>query len=381
MPKVFVTGCFDMLHSGHVAFFEEAATHGDLYVGIGSDRTVFDLKGRRTVNSEDERLYMIKSLKYVKDAWISSGSGFLDFKDEMTELGPDIFFTNEDGHSPEKEALCREHGIRYLVSRRVPVPGLPQRSTTALRTECRIPYRIDLAGGWLDQPYVSRFYPGPVITISIEPDVEFNDRSGMATSTRKKAIELWQHDIPAGDPELLAKTLFSFENPPGTDYVSGSQDAIGITFPGLNRLNYEKGEYWPSRIESVHDPEILGFLEDHLCMMALQPRILSFNVLDNTMIDEKGTRDLAESASACWAAILEKDLDRFGKAFRGSFDAQVAMFPNMVNPALLKELDNYKNQSLGWKLSGAGGGGYFIFVTEKPLPNAMKIRIRRRSAV
>jgi len=381
MPKVFVTGCFDMLHSGHVAFFEEAATHGDLYVGIGSDRTVFDLKGRRTVNSEDERLYMIKSLKYVKDAWISSGAGYMDFKDEMIELGPDIFFTNEDGHSQEKEALCREHGIRYVVSRRVPLSGLPVRSTTALRTECRIPYRIDLAGGWLDQPFVSKYYPGPVITISIEPDVEFNDRSGMATSTRKKGIELWQHDIPAGDPELLAKTLFGFENPPGTDYVSGSQDAIGITFPGLNRLNYEKGEYWPSRIESVHDPEILDFLEDHLCMMALQPRIPSFNVLDNTRIDEKGARNLAESAGACWKAILEKDLYRFGKAFRGSFDAQVAMFPNMVTPALLGELDNYKNQSLGWKLSGAGGGGYFIFVTEKPLPNAMKIRIRRRSIV
>ncbi|MHB9141732.1 MAG: adenylyltransferase/cytidyltransferase family protein, partial [Paludibacter sp.] len=37
--KVFVSGCYDMLHSGHVAFFEEAAQHGDLYVGIGSDNT------------------------------------------------------------------------------------------------------------------------------------------------------------------------------------------------------------------------------------------------------------------------------------------------------------------------------------------------------
>ena len=38
--KVFVSGCYDMLHSGHVAFFEEAASHGDLYVGIGSDKTI-----------------------------------------------------------------------------------------------------------------------------------------------------------------------------------------------------------------------------------------------------------------------------------------------------------------------------------------------------
>jgi cytidyltransferase-like protein len=381
MPKVFVTGCFDMLHSGHVAFFEEVSRLGDLYVGIGSDKTIFDLKGRRTVHSEQERLYMIKALRFVKDAWVSSGSGFMDFKDEMLRLRPDIFFTNEDGHSPEKEALCKAHGIRYVVSERIPVAGLPARSTTALRSYCNIPYRIDLAGGWLDQPYVSKFYPGAVLTISIEPEVEFNDRSGMATSTRKKAIELWQHDIPVGDPELHAKTLFSFENPPGTEYVSGSQDAIGITFPGLNRLNYERGEYWPSSIESCHDPEVLDFLERHLCMIGLQPRIPSYNVLENTRIDEQGAKNLAVATNKCWNAILNEDIEGFGDAFRHSFEAQVAMFPNMVNPELLKELENYKRLAKGWKLSGAGGGGYFIFVVDEPIPNSMKIHIRHRSAI
>ena len=54
--KVFVSGCFDMLHSGHAAFFEEAAQLGDLYVGIGSDRTIFSLKGRKSINTEQERL-------------------------------------------------------------------------------------------------------------------------------------------------------------------------------------------------------------------------------------------------------------------------------------------------------------------------------------
>ncbi|HNY53956.1 MAG TPA: adenylyltransferase/cytidyltransferase family protein, partial [Bacteroidales bacterium] len=174
-----------MLHSGHVAFFEEAATHGDLYVGIGSDRTINDLKGRRTVNGERERLYMIKSLRFVKDAWINRGSGLLDFEEELREIRPDIFFVNEDGYTPDKKRLCDELGIELVVSRRVPVNGLPPRSTTALRSECRIPYRLDLAGGWLDQPYVSKFWPGAVLTISIEPDLEFNDRSGMSSSTRR----------------------------------------------------------------------------------------------------------------------------------------------------------------------------------------------------
>ena len=56
--KVFVSGCYDMLHSGHVAFFKEASALGDLYVGIGSDATILELKNRKTVNVEQERLYM-----------------------------------------------------------------------------------------------------------------------------------------------------------------------------------------------------------------------------------------------------------------------------------------------------------------------------------
>ena len=129
--KVFVSGCYDMLHSGHVAFFEEAATWGDLYVGIGSDKTIEGLKARKTINTDQERLYMVKALRVVKDAWINSGSGLMDFEKELREFRPDIFFVNEDGFSIEKQDLCNELNIRLVVSKRVPQKGLPPRSTTA----------------------------------------------------------------------------------------------------------------------------------------------------------------------------------------------------------------------------------------------------------
>lgn len=158
--KVFVSGCYDMLHSGHIAFFEEAAKLGDLYVGLGSDKTIQQLKKRDTINGENERLYMVKALRAVTNAWINSGSGLLDFEQEITSFKPDIFFVNEDGHSPEKQNLCKRLGIEYRVSKRLPHEGLPIRSTTALRQECTIPYRIDLAGGWLDQPEVSKLGGG-----------------------------------------------------------------------------------------------------------------------------------------------------------------------------------------------------------------------------
>ena len=87
MPKkVFVSGCFDMLHSGHIEFFREAASFGDLYVALGADQTVYELKGRVPVNSEQERLFMIQALSYVKEAFVSQGSGMLDFEKELREI-------------------------------------------------------------------------------------------------------------------------------------------------------------------------------------------------------------------------------------------------------------------------------------------------------
>ena len=374
IKKVFVSGCFDMLHSGHIAFFEEAAKHGDLYVGIGSDKTIQQLKGKRTINTDKERLYIVKAIRYVKDAWINSGDGLLDFNKEIRELKPDIFFVNEDGFTHDKIELCDEMGIQLIISKRIPQNGLPSRSTTSLRTICNIPFRIDLAGGWLDQPYVSKYYPGSVITISIRPDHNFNDRSGMSSSTRKKAIQLWQTNIPEGNIEILAKTLFSFENQPGTKVISGSQDSIGIVYPGVNKLNYNDN-YWPDSIESEKDSDILEFIEDHLWLITLGPRTGDYNVLSNTNINQHNAKSLADAANKCWKSIKSKNLLEFGTAIRESFDAQVSMFPYMVSPEIIKIIDVYKQDVIGWKLSGAGGGGYLILVSEKPVKNAIKIKI------
>jgi len=376
LKKVFVSGCFDLLHSGHVAFLEEAAAIGDVYVGLGSDQTIFDLKKRRTVYTEKERLYLIRSIRFVKDAWINRGSGTLDFEDEIKLLKPDILFVNQDGDTKEKEDFCKQLGIEYFVSKRIPKENLPTRSSTDLRTKSIIPYRLDLAGGWLDQPYVSKFYPGPVITISIEPTYDFNDRSGMSSSTRKKAIDLWGYKLPDENPEKLAKMLFSFENPPGKKEISGSQDSVGIVFPGLNKLSYN-GEYWPHSIESCHDENILSWIEDRLHFLPLSPRNSGYDVLANTNINQRHARTLANATEALWKAIKINDISEFGKQFRNSFEAQIAMFPNMVNKEVIKTIEKYKGSALGWKLSGAGGGGYLVLVSEKEISGTLKIRIRR----
>ena len=376
--KVFVSGCFDMLHSGHVRFLEEAASFGEVHVGLGTDRTIMALKGRAPVNTQAERKYMLEALRHVKSCQLNSGSGILDFIPEMDRVSPDIFVVNEDGNQPVKAELCRQRGIQYVVLRRTPHANLPARSTTTLRKECRIPYRLDLAGGWLDQPFVSKLGGGPVLTISLEPIIEFNERSGMASSSRRRAIELWETDLPEGDPEKLAKMLFAFENPPGTTIFAGSQDAIGIVYPGLNRLDYAGG-YWPQTITSEHDDEILHWLEDHLHLVPLEPRVSDFDVLKHRHIVAPKVAALAAAANACWEAILKMDTWDFGRRMRESFEAQVALFPEMTSPAIQQMIANYAPQALGWKLSGAGGGGYLVLVSEQRVEGTLNLVIRKQN--
>lgn len=378
MKKVFVTGCFDLLHSGHIAFLEQAASFGDLYVCIGSDKTVHELKGRYPIITQDERRYMIQALRCVKECRINKGSGIIDFEAEIASIQPHIFVVNEDGNTPAKAALCKTNGIEYKVLERIPSAGLPVRSTTSLRTNSIIPFRIDLAGGWLDQPYVNEVYPGSVLTISIEPTVEFNNRSGMSSSTRNKAIELWKAQLPEGDNVQIAKILFSYENPPGTKSVAGSQDALGIVLPGLNKLHYQKS-YWPHEIESVDTEDILSWLEQHLYLIPLDPRNNEYDVLSNTNITPEGAKALADAADACWESILKKDKVAFGISFLASFKAQIEMFPNMVDENLLATINELSKGTLGHKLSGAGGGGYLILVSDRPIANSIQIKIRRKN--
>jgi cytidyltransferase-like protein len=379
MTKVFVSGCYDMLHSGHVAFFKEASQYGELYVGLGSDATVTDLKGRGTINSEQERLYMVKSIKYVTDAFINKGSGIMDFVNELERIKPDIFLVNEDGFSPAKQELCDKLGIELKVMERIPDMGLPARSTTSIRNNnsCQLPYRIDLAGTWIDQPYVSEHYPGWAITLSLEPIIEYNERCGMSTSTRNAAKKIWSYHLPLEKPEMLSEILFKFENTPGSKIISGAQDSIGICMPGLVRHYYDN-DFWPKKFESVHDEEILNWLEDHLYMVLLWPREKGLDLLKETYINTENVKKLAEAADRAWEAILKKDLNGFASAFLDSFYAQIKMFPAMVNSDVQRAIDDYKDGALGWKLAGAGGGGYMILVSENPIKGAMKIKVRRK---
>ena len=372
--KVFVTGFFDLLNAGHVAFLKEAARFGELYVGVGSDRTFEELKGRKPVCPEQERLYMVKAVRYVKDAFINSGSGILDFIDELDSLDPDILVVNSNGGNDLKREACRERGIEYVG---VGTDADPKDPT--LRSN--LPYRIDIAGTWIDQPYVSRHGAGWAITASIEPTHEFMERGGMSTSTRNAAKKIWPSELPPYDEKMLARMLFCFENDPeNTGHVSGAQDAIGICVSGLSRHFYD-GHYWPERIETVHDEEILSWLERHVCLVPMFPRRPGCSVVEGKVITPEKVRALTDAAERCWDAIMAKDLEAFASAFRDSFEAQVAMFPAMMQPGVREHIDRWKDRALAWKMLGAGGGGHLLLVVDSIPEGAIPVRIRRRDGI
>lgn len=386
--KVFVSGCYDLLHSGHVEFFKQASQFGDLYVGIGSDATYLEYKHRKPMFPQEERLFMVKNIKAVKDAYINQGSGVIDYIPTLDIVKPDIFVVNAEGGSDEKRKVCAERGIEYIELQRTPHEGLIARSSSDLKkalasaadtssNEPCIPTRLDLAGTWIDQPYVSQYHPGWAITISLMPTFEVRDRCGLSTSTRNMIRKIWPVKLPKMDPEMLARLVFCFENNPERHdgIISGAQDSIGICVPGLARHYYDNN-FWPEKIESTQDEMTLRFLESHLVMVPMDPRRPGCSVVEGKDINPVKVKALADAAEACWTAILAHDLDGFAKAYKASFNAQIAMFPGMVNPSINGEMlpeasvqpmiDKYSTMEdvLAWKMPGAGGGGYLALVVK-----------------
>ncbi len=136
--------------------------------------------------------------------------------------------------------------------------------------------------------------------------------------------------------------------------------------PCLNKLDYDGG-FWPIKITSVLDEGVLSWVENHLSLITLGPRNDLYDVLENTQINKENAEALSYASKQCWDAIVRKDLQGFGEYFKKSFEAQIKMFPNMIYNDIFKTIERYKDTAYGWKLSGAGGGGYLVFVTEHTL--------------
>ena len=375
MKKVMVSGCFDLLHAGHIEFLKSASSYGNVHVFIGSDSNIKKLKNHEASFNQNERLFILQSIKYVYKAEISSGEGYLDFSENLKKLKPDFFIVNEDGDRDEKRELCKKYNVEYIVLNREPSEGLPARSSTQLKESKSLPYRLCLAGGWMDQPFVNSIQPGSVVTIQIKPDDNFIKRGGLATSTRETWKNLIKFNPKAKNSSELAKLLFRYENPPGKKYISGSQDAIGLTHPGINKLDFDCG-FWPNKIETCLDEDICRWLEKHLLLVPIGERPNRYDPLMEQNINRQSVQKLSMAGMNCYNSILRKDLNGLGKSLTDTHDAWREILPLTTNKEIDNILNSYDNYCAGRTTSGCGGG-YVILATNHEIENSIKIKIIR----
>ena len=258
-------------------------------------------------------------------------------------------------------------------------------ATSLTRVIGRIPYRLALAGGWIDQPFVSRLNPQPpgsMVVVAVEPTFWFMERAGLATGTRAIAAKLWRDHLPTGDPAALVRELYAAENR-GKAEPSGSQDMIGLVYPGINRLDYDfavNGGVFPSHIESLNSPRLARWLERVIHVLPVAPRPDGYNPLGKQNLDPRWIARLGRSGQDCFDAIRQRDVTALGDSMNECMKCWETLLPHVVRHRtittdLLGLLRAYQAQYPGAMYSGCGGG-YLFVASEEPVPGAINITVR-----
>jgi hypothetical protein len=248
-----------------------------------------------------------------------------------------------------------------------------------------IPHRLQLAGGWIDQPFISRHNPDPfgsMVVVQIQPDFRPMDRSGIASGTRQIAMDLWKGKLPNRPPGELVRELYEVENKGKTE-PSGSQDMIGLVYPGINRLDYDfkvHGGVFPSHIESCNSRKVARWLGSVLHLLPVEPRPEGYSPLGVRNLTPKWVASLGRSGRDCYDAIVKRDATALGASLNLTMKCWETLLPHVVrHPSLRVDLmpllKAYQRQYPGAMYSGCGGG-YLIVVSEKPVPGSLKIEVR-----
>lgn len=245
-----------------------------------------------------------------------------------------------------------------------------------------------LAGGWIDQPFISRLNPHPpgsMVVVSLEPVQAFMDRCGMATSTRKIAASLWPDGLPEGDPAALVRELYDLENR-GKSEPSGSQDMAGLIYPGISRLHYDysfEGGYFPCHIESTNDSQVARWLESVIHLIPVAPRPGGYSPLEIKNLDPVWVSRLGKSGQDCYDAILAQDIKTLGASMNECMLCWESLLPCTVrHPTLtvdLKEPLTYYQQHYPGAMYSGCGGGYLLIAAEEEVPGSLGVKIRVKS--
>jgi hypothetical protein len=221
-----------------------------------------------------------------------------------------------------------------------------------------------------------------MVVVGVEPNFRFMERAGMATGTRRAALKLWKDGLPPGEPTQLVKALYAFENQHQAD-PSGSQDMIGLIYPGVSRLDYDpsyEGGVFPRHIESCNDPLVARWLESVIHLLPVEPRPMDYSPLGVKNLDPVWVGKLGQSGRDCYQAILAMNLDALGASMNLCMACWEALLPGTVRHPTLKVdlcalLKHYQQRYPGAMYSGCGGG-YLFVISDKPVPGAFHVQVR-----
>ncbi len=345
MIRVFVSGCYDILHAGHVQFFREARAMGDhLTVSFASSEVLWIHKQRKSSLPDEHKQALIAALDMVDDVVIGRGhEEGIDFREEFLRIRPQILaVTEDDKYAPLKRALCDQVGARYLVLPKTP-PQFAPISTSEIvryiRAPQEAPLRVDFGGGWLDVPCYARA-GAFIVNCTISPTVSlrswpYERNAGLGGSgawallNGKDGVHS-ELDLGVGwqDPAAIAETGLCV-------WRSGAKPELELKTAG-DFLRGKMALYWTG---TPHDtPGCAGKKRDY---------------------------DLIERAGRLGReAVWANDLGRLGEAVKTSYAVQLGegMAPLPGDPACNDGPDVGKHAPLAWKYCGGGHGGYSLYL-------------------
>jgi len=358
MIRVFVSGCYDIIHAGHVQFFAEARALGDhLTVCFASSDVLWLHKQRRSSLPDEHKAALLGALRPVDEVVVGAGMDEgIDFRDHFLRLRPDILaVTEDDKYGPLKRALCTEVGARYVVLPKTP-PKFQPISTSEIvkfiRAPQHAPLRIDFGGGWLDVPKYARA-GAHIVNCAISPTVSlrhwpYERNAGLGGSAAWAMLNgrdgvLSELGLGVGwqDPAVVVETGLCV-------WKSGPRPELELKVGG-NFLRGRMALYWTG---SGHcTPDVAGRARDY--------------------------DGIARAGEMARAGVWESSVDKIAAGVRESYRVQrgEGMAPLPGDPAATAGAELAGCAPLAWKYCGGGHGGYAVYLFREPAQRDAACRI------
>jgi len=345
MKRVFVSGCYDIIHAGHVQFFEEARGLGDhLTVCFASSEVLWLHKQRRSSLPDEHKQALLAALKMVDAVVIGRGQEEgIDFREDFLRLRPDILaVTEDDKYGPLKRELCAQVGAQYLLLPKTP-PHFQPISTTEIvkfiRAPQEAPLRVDFGGGWLDVPRFAR--PGSfIVNCTISPTV---------------SLRAWPYERNAG---LGGSAAWAMLN--GRDGVT-SELGLGVGWQDPAVVSESGLCVWKSGprpvLEIKHNAD---FLRGRMALYWTGHQHSTPGVVDQAR-DYEG---IARAGALARDGVWQQSLEQLAKGVRASYQVQrgEGMSPLPADPAGEATSSLAPYRPLAWKYCGGGFGGYALYL-------------------